>query len=53
MYKHNLIDEKVRKATFLTISKLLQGLSVYNLELFENQLYLTLLNGLSDDSTEI
>lgn len=43
----------VRKSALLAIAELLTHFSVQNLNNFENQLILMLLNGLSDDSKEI
>ena len=50
-----LFDKKaeVRRATYECISKLLNGFSIKNLKSYEDLLVGYLLNGLSDESTDI
>lgn len=43
----------VRKSTFKCISDLLMQFSINNLNIYENQLLLILLNGLSDENGDI
>ncbi|KRX02552.1 Armadillo-type fold [Pseudocohnilembus persalinus] len=50
VYDHN---NDVRKATYQALGKILNGFSIGNLKMYESDLLILLLNGLSDEIPEI